>query len=79
MTNSLPKIDKPKLKKLVRYSGHNNRLWISFDHDLIDERIVVFDPETKYLTIKQLPDDLLAELDPSNQLTDGDGTDPAPR
>lgn len=79
LTNSLPTVEKRALRSLVRYAGRTDRLSISFEADLVEEGIVSFDPRTKYLTIKQLPESLLAELDPASQLKREDGTEPAPR
>jgi nucleoid-associated protein len=64
LTNRLAQIDKTALRSLVRYQGKTNKLSISFDADLL-EQTVHFDPDSKHLTITELPPSLLAELDGS--------------
>lgn len=62
LTNS-PAIDKSALRSLVRYSGKTKKLAISFDADLLDEGTVRYDNEAKSLTITELPESLLVELE----------------
>lgn len=63
LTNRLPAVDKKALRSLVRYQGKTKQLSISFDADLLEQDIVHFDPATKHLTVKELPESLLADLD----------------
>lgn len=63
LTNRLPAVDKKALRSLVRYQGKTRQISISFDADLLEQDIVHFDPVSKHLTIKELPESLLADLD----------------
>jgi nucleoid-associated protein len=65
LTNRLPDVDKKALRSLIRYQGKTRQLSISFDADLLEQGIVQFDPTSKHLTIKELPESLLADLDQS--------------
>ncbi len=56
-------IDRGALRSLVRYSGKTKKLAISFDADLLDEGAVRYDGEAKSLTITELPESLLVELE----------------
>ncbi len=62
LTNT-PAIDKSVLRSLVRYSGKTKKLAISFDADLLDEGKVRYDKDAKSLTITDLPEPLLLELE----------------
>jgi nucleoid-associated protein len=62
LTNT-PAIDRGGLRSLVRYSGKTKKLAISFDADLLDQGAVRYDSDTKSLTITELPESLLAELE----------------
>lgn len=62
LTNT-PAIDKRELRPLLRYSGRTSKLSISFDAQLLDEGIVRYDDMTRSLTITDLPEPLLAELE----------------
>ncbi|UHD14598.1 nucleoid-associated protein [Thiocapsa bogorovii] len=65
LTNRLSAVDKNALRSLVRYQGKTRQLSISFDADLLEQGVVQFDPASKQLTIKELPESLLADLDQS--------------
>ncbi|WP_120799108.1 nucleoid-associated protein [Thiocapsa rosea] len=61
LTNS-PAIDKTALRALVRFSGNTKKLAISFDADLLGSA-VRYDRNTKSLTIMDLPDNLIDDLE----------------
>ncbi|WP_375170728.1 nucleoid-associated protein [Marinobacter sp.] len=75
--NNEIKIDKKTLSGLVRYRGHNKKMNISFDSELLDE-VVFFNKEKGYLEFRELPEKLLAQLK-NRELEDGgeneDGND----
>lgn len=62
LTNRLAAIDRTALRSLMRYQGRTTKISVSFDADLL-EQTVHFDPDTRHLTITELPPALLAELD----------------
>jgi len=54
-------VNSTTLNKLVRYRGYSKDLRISFNHKLLGNDIE-FDPKTKHLKIKKIPNDLLSQL-----------------
>jgi len=65
LTNEI-RIHKGALRKLRKYVGHSKKLNISFDSDLLG-RSVIYDALDKTLTITDLPDDLLGQLEEGNE------------
>jgi nucleoid-associated protein len=59
--NEEVKIDKGVLGNLVRYRGHNSKMNISFDSNLLDET-VIFHKKTGRLEFIEIPEKLLAQL-----------------
>ena len=62
LTNT-PAIDKNTLRRFVRFSGRTTKLYISFDAELLEEGGLKYDRESKSLTITELPDSLLQDLE----------------
>ena len=54
--------DKRSLRGLVKFSGSTKNWRIMFDRAALSNNEIEFDPETENLTIKNLPDELLARL-----------------
>lgn len=61
LTNS-PAIDKTALRALVRFSGNTKKLAISFDADILGST-VRYDRDAKSLTITELPEKLIDDLE----------------
>lgn len=57
-----PAIDRREPRPLLRYSGKTSKLSISFDAQLMAEGVIRYDDQAKSLTISELPETLLAEL-----------------
>ncbi|KDC47408.1 nucleoid-associated protein [Pseudoalteromonas fuliginea] len=54
--------DKASLRKFAKYYGETKDYRVSFKREALDNGNVVFDGKTKTLTFKNLPNDLLEEL-----------------
>ena len=68
ITNT-PAIDKSTLRRFVRFSGKTSKLYISFDADLLEDGGIRYERESKSLTITELPESLLQDLDKTSDPT----------